>query len=154
MRLRFAGALSAFVMLNEVKHQANEWSQRLFPCSAQILRCRSELALSVAEEMTEGAHLRHEIRSHTRTAYDAGRSGGVSVVAVTALLEEVLEQAGAVVGEDAGGDFEPVVEPAVADDVVETAAGAGLGIGAAVDEPVEPGQDQRPAHIGHGSSVT
>ncbi len=35
------GGLSAFVMLNEVKHLANERNQCLLPRLAQILRCRS-----------------------------------------------------------------------------------------------------------------
>jgi hypothetical protein len=33
--------LFALVMLNEVKHLANEWDERSVFCSAQILRCRS-----------------------------------------------------------------------------------------------------------------
>jgi hypothetical protein len=41
-------------MLSEAKHLGGEGNQRLFSCSAQILRWRSELALSVAEGMTGG----------------------------------------------------------------------------------------------------
>ncbi len=51
-------------MLNEVKLLANECDQQLLSCSAQILRCRSEPALSVAEGMTGGAQGRHETQSH------------------------------------------------------------------------------------------
>jgi len=48
------GTNPGFVMLNEVKHLADEWNQRPLPCPAQILRWRSELALSAAEGMTNG----------------------------------------------------------------------------------------------------
>jgi hypothetical protein len=41
-------------MLSEAKHLGGEWNQPLFSCLAQILRWRSELALSVAEGMTGG----------------------------------------------------------------------------------------------------
>jgi len=41
-------------MLSEAKHLGGEWNQRPFLCLAQILRWRSELALSVAEGMTGG----------------------------------------------------------------------------------------------------
>ena len=61
VRLCFVESLPRFVMLNEVKHLANEGNRRLLPCLTQILRCRSELALSVAEGMTRRAHCRHEI---------------------------------------------------------------------------------------------
>ncbi len=44
--------------------------------------------------------------------------GGVGAVAAPALLEEILEQAGAIVSQNTRGDFEAVVEPAVADNVV------------------------------------
>ena len=60
--LGFAGIAAAaagiarilFVMLSEAKHLGGEWNQRLFSCLAQILRWRSELALSVVEGMTGG----------------------------------------------------------------------------------------------------
>ena len=68
---------------------------------------------------------------------------GVGAVGAAAGFEEGLEDGGAVVCQHAGSDFETVVEAAVADDVVKTPAGAGLRVGAAVDKPVEPGQDQR-----------
>jgi hypothetical protein len=41
-------------MLSEATHLGGEGNQRLFSCWAQILRWRSELALSVAEGMTGG----------------------------------------------------------------------------------------------------
>ena len=48
-------------------------------------------------------------------------------------MEEVLQESATVVGEDAGGDFEPVVEAVVTDDVIERAAGAGFGVVAAME---------------------
>jgi hypothetical protein len=54
VRLVFVGNPPAFVMLREAKHPGGEWNQHLFLCSAQILRWRSEPALSVAEGMTGG----------------------------------------------------------------------------------------------------
>jgi len=51
---------------SEAKHLAHEWDQRWLPCSAQILRCRSEPALRAAEGMTERTQSHHRSQSHIR----------------------------------------------------------------------------------------
>ncbi len=82
MRLTFVGELPAFVMLSEAKHLGGEWNQRLFSCLAQILRWRSEPALSVAEGMTGGDDTDPTKRSRTRTGLGAKFSwnGGLYLV--------------------------------------------------------------------------
>jgi hypothetical protein len=52
VRLIFVGAVPALVMLSQAKHLGNEWNWSLLACVAEILRWRSEPALSVAEGMT------------------------------------------------------------------------------------------------------
>jgi hypothetical protein len=58
-------------MLSEAKHLGGEWNQRPFSCSAQILRWRSELALSVAEGMTGGTtRTLQNVVAHGRSPYE------------------------------------------------------------------------------------
>ncbi len=52
VRLIFVGDRLALVMLSEAKYLAHERNKRQSLDAAQILRCRSEPALSEAEGMT------------------------------------------------------------------------------------------------------
>ena len=67
--------------------------------------------------------------------------------ALAPLYEEVGEHAAAVIGEEAGGDFDTVVELGVVHDGEDGAAGAGLGVGGGVDEAGDAGvEDGSGAH--------
>src|SRR5262249_19838446 len=57
------------------------------------------------------------------------------------LREETAQRLAAAVGEDAGHDLAAVVEAAVAGDLIETVAGARFGIGGAVNDQGNAGQD-------------
>ncbi len=57
--------------------------------------------------------------------------------------EEVVEERPTLLGEHPGEDLRAVVEPAVADDVPQTADGTGLGVVGAEHHPRHPGEDGR-----------
>src|SRR5260370_19539078 len=60
-----------------------------------------------------------------------GEAHGLKCVLLAAFCEERLEDGGAVVGEDAGGDFDVMVEARVGEDFEAGADGAAFGIGGA-----------------------
>ncbi len=66
---------------------------------------------------------------------------GLGCAKLTAFCEERLEDGGAVVGEDAGGDFDVMVEARVGEDFEAGADGAAFGIVGAVDEAGDTGLD-------------
>src|SRR5260370_12511239 len=68
-----------------------------------------------------------------------GEAHGLKCVLLAAFCEERLEDGGAVVGEDAGGDFDVMVEARVGEDFEAGADGAAFGIVGAVDEAGDTG---------------
>src|SRR3990172_6667980 len=66
------------------------------------------------------------------------------------LSKEGAQQGGALLGEDARGNFDAVIEPGIVSDLVKRAHGTGLGIVAAIDQPADAGQHRRPGAHGAG----
>src|SRR2546429_1031151 len=71
-------------------------------------------------------------------------------VAAATVREEPAEQQGGLVRANARDHLDPVVESLVPDKVPEGAREPCLGIGGAVDEPLDPSQDHRPGAHGAG----
>lgn len=70
--------------------------------------------------------------------------------ALASLYEEVGEHGAALFGEEAGGDFDFVVELRVVHDVEDRAAGAGFGVGCGVDEAIDAGVEDGSGTHGAG----
>ncbi len=72
-----------------------------------------------------------------------GRGPRLPALSLALRSEELLQQIGGLLAEESAFHFAAVVEPGVARDVTQRAAVAGLGIGAAEDDPGDPGVDRR-----------